>query len=310
MNTFQALVKREFLDGKNGYLHVPLILAGIALLLVLLSSFGLGTVTNFELGDAEFRNLSEAMNRGLVEKPDELPAIVALGYWAMSLLAWVAFPFVIFFSLLGALYEERRDRTILFWKSMPVSDWQEVLAKFLTPILVAPLIFIAVTIVLQLAIALVLSVVLVVQHGPVGVLWPLGLMVSGWTMALIQYLMWILWAAPVLAWVLLVSAFAPRMPFLWVVLPPFVLIAIEGLFTHTHYLADWLGIHLGGWRETMVPQMSGTVHGPRELTEMVFNMGMGWQSLLDSLASAQFWFGLLITAGFLFTAIQLRKRAV
>src|SRR3546814_20822192 len=49
-------------------------------------------------------------------------------YSAMGLLV-VVLGFVVFFYCLGALYDDRRDRSILFWKSLPVSDASTVLSK-------------------------------------------------------------------------------------------------------------------------------------------------------------------------------------
>ncbi len=309
MKTFVALVKREVLDGKNGYIRVPVILAGLTVALVILSSLGFGNMLYFDGMEHEgIENLADAMNKAATREPEEFPAAVTIGYWAMSMLAWIALPFVIFFSLLGALYEERRDRSILFWKSMPVSDWAEVLAKFFAPIVIAPLAFLGVAIAAQLVIAVFLSILMVFQGGPVLDLWPLGLMITSWFTVISHYLMWALWALPVLAWVLLVSAYASRMPFLWAILTPFVAIIVEELFLDTHVIARWFGTHLGGWQDGAFAQMSDNFHGPRDVLMAVMN-GMQWHSISYSLTSPAFWLGIVIAGGLLFGAVELRKRA-
>lgn len=312
MNTYIALVKREILDGKNGYIRVPLILAGLTVALVILSSLGLGELNLIkEMDNHRVENLGQALELAQAEEGRELPAAVTVGYWMLSVLTWMAFPFVVFFSLLGSLYEERRDRSILFWKSMPVDDWQEVLVKLFTTVLVAPLIFLAVAIAAQLIIAFFLSFVVLFQGGPVLALWPLGLMISSWFSAIGHYVIWALWALPVLAWVLFVSAYASRLPFMWAILTPIVIIIAEGMFLETTVFAEWIGRQLGGWQEWAFSRDDFDridVDGPSDMLSLLFGAAQ-WEALKYSLMSSRFWFGLVVAAGFVFGAIELRKRA-
>ncbi|TNE64798.1 MAG: hypothetical protein EP335_06750 [Alphaproteobacteria bacterium] len=310
MKTFVALMKREILDGKNGYVWTPVILAGLTVALVAMSAAGFGNVIEFN--DMEVHNIgnfSEMLARGMAEKPDDIPAGMTIAYWGMSVLTWIAFPFVVFFSLLGSLYEERRDRSILFWKSMPVADWMEVLAKLVTPIFVSPFIFLGVVIAAQLAIAILLSLVVIVQGGPVLALWPLGLMVGSWFSMVGHYMIWALWALPILAWVLLVSAYANRMPFLWAVLTPVVLMVVEELLFDTQTLAMWIGDHLAGWQGEAFAHIKDDFQGPRDVFATIIG-NMQWDALTYSVSNPSFWIGLVIAGGFVFGAIELRKRAV
>jgi len=310
MNTYLALVKREILDGKNGYIRVPLILSGLALAMVFLSSVGIGELNLVrDIDHDQVHNIGDALNLAQQEEPADLPAAVTAGYWVMSALMWVAFPFVIFFSLLGSLYEERRDRSILFWKSMPVDDWQEVAAKLFTTVLVTPVIFFGVAIAAQLTSAVLLSVVVLFQGGPVSALWPLGLMISSWFSMFGHYVIWALWALPVLAWVLFVSAYASRLPFMWAILTPVIIILAELMFFDTHVFAEWLGRQLGGWQEWAFHDLGQGRHidGPREALNMVFGAAQ-WEALKFSLTSMRFWSGLVVAGGFVYGAIELRKR--
>ncbi|WP_262695966.1 hypothetical protein [Kordiimonas aquimaris] len=311
MNIFLTLMKREVLENQNGYIRVPVILAGITISLVILAMLGVGEL-NFvnSMDHHEVENFGDALSLAQQEEGDELPAAVTVGYWALSMITWMAFPFVVFFSLLGSLYEERRDRSILFWKSMPVDDWQEVLAKLLAPVFIAPATFLAVTIAAQLTIALIISVVTLFQGGPVLELWPVGLMIVGWFTAFMHYLILAVWALPLFAWLLFVSSFANRMPFLWALLTPAVLIAIEAMFFETTELVRWIAIHMGGWQEFAFDGFGRDVDidGPQELFRM---MTSGWQgeALSYTLTSGSFWFGTIIAVGFFFGATEMRKRA-
>ncbi len=310
MKTITALIKREVLDGKNGYIRVPLILTGITLVLLVLSTLGLGNVTYSSGMEQEgIHNFGDIMKLAAEGDLSEMSPAIALLYWATTALTWVAFPFVIFFSLLGALYEERRDRSILFWKSMPVADWQEVSAKFFTPLILAPAAFLAVVIAAQLFSALYLSIMMMFQGGPVLDLWPVGLMVRSWFAFFAHYLLWMIWAMPVLAWLLFVSSFARRMPFLWAILVPIVLMVIESMFLRSHVIANWIGLHLGGWQEAAFGKGDYNIKSPGDVMNVILG-DVQMERLIYTLANAQFWLGLVIAAGFIFGAIAMRKRAI
>jgi len=310
MKTFAALVKREVLDGKNGYIRVPLILTGITLVLLILSTLGVGNISYSNGVEQEgIHSFSDIMKLAANDDLSEMSPAITLLYWATTALTWVAFPFVIFFSLLGALYEERRDRSILFWKSMPVADWQEVSAKFFTPLILAPVAFLAVVIAAQLFTALYLSIMMMFQGGPVLDLWPVGLMTRSWFAFFAHYLLWMIWAMPILAWLLFVSSFARRMPFLWAILVPIVMIVVESMFLRSHVIANWIGMHLGGWQEAAFGNGDYSIHGPRDVINTILGE-VQMDGLTYTLANAQFWLGLVIAAGFIFGAIFMRKRAI
>lgn len=309
MKIFTALLKREVLEAKNGFIIVPSVLAGITIFLVLLTMFGVGELSLIkEIDRVDVDNLGDALALAKAEEGAELPAALAVSYWMTTMLTWVAFPFVIFFTLLGVLYEERRDRSILFWKSMPVTDWQEVAAKFVAAVAIAPVIFLVIAIVTQLVVVFLMSIMVLFQGGPVLELWPLGFMLSGWVTFLTVYLAQALWALPIMAWLLLVGAFANRLPFMWALLVPGVLMLVEKIFLDSAHLARWIAIHLGGWQDMAFRGMHVDIEGPRDLFGFLTG---GWQAEAYgyTFTSMNFWFGVLITAGFLYAATEMRKRA-
>ena len=147
--------------------------------------------------------------------------------------------------LLGSLYNDRKDRSILFWKSMPVSEWEEVLSKLAVALVVAPAIFIAVSILTQLA-CVVLAMLMVWRMdmdafqsilGNIDFV-PLFLnQIGGWVLTA-------LWVAPAYAWLLLASAAARRSPFMLAIAPVIGLMVIEGVFLGTEYVATAVVNHL------------------------------------------------------------------
>lgn len=147
--------------------------------------------------------------------------------------------------LLGSLYDDRRDRSILFWKSMPVSEWEVVLSKLAVALVVAPLVFLAVSLLTQLFSTLMAMLTvwrmdrdpfeLVLANVHVGHL--LLDQVETW-------LVTALWVAPVYAWLLLASAAARRSPFLTAVVPVVVLVLLEELLLGSAYLRTAIGHHI------------------------------------------------------------------
>lgn len=127
------------------------------------------------------------------------------------------------FYCLEALHGERRDRSLLFWKSLPVSDRTAVLAKLAIPLLVVPVVAIVVTLALQAVMLAVSTLVLAGSGSGVGLFWS-RLSLARMTIVMVYGVaVHALWFAPLYAWILLVSSWARRMPFAWVVLPPFAL---------------------------------------------------------------------------------------
>src|SRR6202795_4022571 len=144
----------------------------------------------------------------------------------------------IFYSL-DALYGERRDRSILFWKSLPVSDLITVLSKLTIPIVILPLLSFAITIATQFVMLLLGSIILLGSGVNIATLWTEASFVHV-SLVLLYHLLTVhgLWYAPLYGWLLLVSAWARRAPFVWAFLPPFVICGVEKIaFNSSHFLA-------------------------------------------------------------------------
>lgn len=219
-------------------------------------------------------------------------SFVALAVLATGLLVGV-------FYATGALQGERRDRSLLFWKSMPVSDRMTVLSKAAMPMLVIPLVTLAVTLGAQ-ALMLAWSTLTAIANGisPV-LLWRHVNLTTMWVVLPYGLLVNVFWMAPVWSWLLLVSAWARRMPILWA-LGPFAAPAIvEGIAFRTSHVAQFVGERLlGGY--AMAFSVGGkaeqAIDSPRQLDP------------LHVLAQPDLWIGLLFAAAFLTAAIWLRRR--
>src|ERR1700686_86194 len=142
----------------------------------------------------------------------------------------------IFYSL-DALYGERRDRSILFWKSLPVSDLITVLSKLTIPIVILPLLSFAITIATQFIMLLLGSIILLGSGVNIATLWTEASFVHV-SLVLLYHFLTVhgLWYAPIYGWLLLVSAWARRAPFLWAGLPPLAVAVAEKIaFNSWHF---------------------------------------------------------------------------
>lgn len=202
------------------------------------------------------------------------------------------------FYALDSLYSERRDRSILFWKSLPVSDTVAVAAKASIAIVLVPLLGLAVTIVLQACMLLVSIAVLGMSGVRASALWT-ELEFPRMTALLVYHWLTVhvLWEAPLYGWLFLVSAWARRAPLVWAVLPPFALGFLEQLVLGTSYFADFMNNRVsGGGAEAIT--MPGT-----------FPMSPSTHATVGLfLTSPGLWIGLAFTAAFLAASIRLRQR--
>src|SRR5215470_11128135 len=222
----------------------------------------------------------------VIEQPFDLAAAALMG----------AFIIVAMFYCIESLQRERRDRSILFWKSLPVSDLTTVAAKVSIPFVVLPLFAVAVTVVLQFVMLLVSSVVLAGSGLNVGTYWEqVGLFQASLLLLYHVFTVHVLWSAPIYSYLLLVSAWARRAAFLWAVLPPFVICVLEKMLFNTWHVAAFLGQFFTGGTEGHYAPGTMPMNPLTHLTPWRF------------LSTPGLWVGLAVTAAFLAAAVRLRR---
>jgi ABC-2 type transport system permease protein len=216
--------------------------------------------------------------------------------FAAGLIMAAAFIISIFYSL-DALYGERRDRSILFWKSLPVSDLTTVLAKASIPLLVLPVIAYAATLVTETIMLLLSSTVVAGSGLSVAVFWNrLELYHTMFGLAYHLVTVHMLWYAPLYAWLLLISAWARRTPFLWAVLPPFAVGIFEKIAFHTAHFAAFMQWRVSGGREAIGNAQGNVLDPEMHLTPGPF------------LATPGLWLGLVFAALCLIAAARVRRQ--
>lgn len=238
-----------------------------------------------------------SLRRHLSVSPlDQHHLLFARYEFAAALIMVTGFIVGIFYTL-DALYGERRDRSILFWKSLPVSDVTVVLSKVTVPAVILPFVCFVISIATQLIMLVLSSAVFAGSGVDIAKLWTEAsfFRVSA---VMLYHIITVhgLWYAPIYGWLLLVSAWAPRAPFLWAFLPPFVICGVEKLAFNTTHFLQMLGHRLQG------PTHAGSM-----------NMGGAPMDPLAFLIPSHFfsepglWIGLAVAAAFLFAAVRLRR---
>jgi ABC-2 type transport system permease protein len=277
-------VRRELWENRSIYL-APLIAAGVVLFGFGITAFGLPRLRLNALA------LESTRQRAAIEVPYDAAAMMIM---------FTAFIVGIFYCL-DALHGERRDRSILFWKSLPVSDLTSVLAKVFVPMAILPLLTFVIVLATQF-IMLLLSTVVLLPSGLAGTTWQL----LPWPRLLLilfyGLVTSVLWEAPIYAWLLLVSSWARRATFLWAVLPWLAIGAIEKLaFDSTFFIRMLVRRLTGGFEEGfVVVKYPKDAHVPvvDRLTEL---------DPLKFLSNPGLWIGLIIAAAFLIATIRLRR---
>jgi ABC-2 type transport system permease protein len=168
--------------------------------------------------------------------PEKRQGLLAIIYAAVAALMFFVVGIIGFFYALDSLYADRRDRSVLFWKSLPLSDMETVLSKFVVAAVVIPAVAAVASIAGQLVMAAGGSIKLAFIGGQAGLMWMPQVLGGSAIGALALAVVCALWFAPLVAYLLLASAWAPKSPFLWAVLPPAAAAMLEEIAFGTSHV--------------------------------------------------------------------------
>jgi ABC-2 type transport system permease protein len=274
---FYWSVRRELWENRSIYV-APILVAIVVLFGFLVSTIGLPERRR------EVLLLDAAKARVAIEVPYNMAAIM---------LILTAFVVGVFYCL-DALYGERRDRSILFWKSLPLSDRTTLLSKATIPLVVLPLVTFAIIVATQLVMMLWTSVLLISRGMSPGSTWTYVPLFRNSFILLYGLAAIALWHAPIYGWALLVSGWARRATFLWAVLPFLAIGFFERITFGSSYFASMLKDRLMGFAPKAFAFQMHSVDCP-QLTPAAY------------LSSPGLWLGLIVAAVFLAAAIRLRR---
>ena len=199
------------------------------------------------------------------------------------------------YYLLGALYDDRKDRSILFWKSLPVSETQSVLTKYITGLLVVPAIALVIGLFTSIVLVAIVSFWLpaIVDFGFWEV-WSEVRFFAGFWDAVLLILLTTIWFAPFAGWLLFASAIAQRSPLLWAVAPPLVIALAEKLIYGRSMLVQALNYFL--------PDFEHFESG--DISYSLFNKG---DIVLQQISSPQLLIAVILSAVFIALCVWLRN---
>ncbi len=312
LNNLYWLVKREFWEHRGGFLWAPIIAGGIFLLLTmigLITAEIIGARNGFSIGGSGA--LQAVMSRMDAGDMSQVGMALDVSMFSATALIFVVLGFVVFFYCLGALYDDRRDRSVLFWKSLPISNTSTVLSKVISATVLAPVIALITGIVAGL-LQLVMMTVVLSFHG-VNV-WQLLVLAHPFrvTANLIGYLpLYVAWALPSVGWLLLCSAWARSKPFLWATALPVgagLMLNWFGILGLINLPASWFWHNIGLRALLSVFPGSGALatlaQGNVQLDgNQLLNLGQSYQLLYQP----SLWIGIVAGAALLAGAIWCRR---
>ena len=295
-----ALLQRELWEHRSIYI-APAVVAFLVSLTVLTGSISMNGHEFVDLGIVGASNLPENVRAAALTG-------IIFGLW---------FPFGLVLCILAtfysldSLYAERKDRSILFWRSIPSTDFETVLSKLLTVVLVIPFVTFAMILATQLVVLLITSVWVGIAGGNAfQLIWGSVRFIDDWTATLLLMLAMPLWVSPFTGWFLFVSAYTKRSPFLTAFLPIAVLPMVEKMIFGTSIFFEAF-IE----RTVKIPLFINfeTVERMFENGEHLSNIGENGLSLLELmdfgsfLATPGLWLGIVVCGLLTAAAIYVRR---
>lgn len=227
IQTQAALLQRELWEHRAIYV-APIVVAALVSLVALTGHVSF-TVEHVKLGIIGISNLPENARAAVLS--GIMIGLSTEFVFVMCILA-------IFYAL-DSLYAERKDRSILFWRSIPVTDAETVISKLLTVFIVIPLVSFVMVVVTHLAVFLISSVWIAIRGGNAWhLIWASAPFFDNWAATLLFLLALPLWLSPFTGWFLFVSAFTKRSPFLTAFLPIAILPLLEKMVFDTAVFAE------------------------------------------------------------------------
>ena len=328
---FKLLLKREFWEHKGGFLWAPIWAGGISLVLTLMALIvgevaARRAVASGKLsldGDVNINGLDLSSITMQMDNSDlnKLAGGIDISTVMSSVWPLIVLAFVVFFYCLGSLYDERKDRSVLFWKSLPVSDRDTVLSKAASALLVAPAIAIGVAILCMFGFLLLVSAFVLLHNGnPIELVWGPGnpLQLAGSMLAAIP--VYALWALPTVGWLLLCSAWSKSKPFLWAIMLP----VFAGIFISWFDIMNVFNLESGWfWQNIVARGLLSAVPGTwfdvvdinnahitsSEAARQIESIHqlLSLKTTYSVLLTPQLWIGALAGAVMIYAAIRLRR---
>ena len=294
-----ALIKREVWEHRSIYV-TPLAIAIIVTL-------GTLAMLMFAGGFAKELDIAIFGATNIAGDTERQAALTGFFVGTSGVFLLAATVLTVFYTL-DCLYTERKDKSILFWRSMPVTDAEAVIAKLATAIVIIPMVTVAVVIATHLVNLAVTSIWFSAKGADAGhLIWGSVPLLDNWLAALIVTLASAIWMSPFVGWLLFVSAFTKRSPFLMAFMPLVLIPILEFIFLRSSFFADAVFSRKG-----MIPLFHGmdieaffdeeTLHLSEEAVSLLAFLDVG-----QFLTSPSMWTGVIVCGIFVTAAIYVRR---
>ena len=298
MNALKAIIRRELQEHKWGFVYLPWIVAAFMSLVIVMVYLGITEVNteNFKFSTEVFADSEtvQGMNEATL---DQRKAGIRAGLLVLGFPLVIALGFAILAYSLSTFFDERKDKSIIFWRSLPVSDSFTVLSKLSVALFVAPILVIPALLFLHLVSVTAGSIFFAVSDiVPFTWAWQAYPWLD-WLRVIFSLWMQALWSFPVIAWIMLTGAYA-RKPVVTAILPPVVIVLVEGVSLSSSVFYDSLIDRLTPWsRSSSFPKEYETLQ-VAEISDVPLLLGMN-----------EFWIGIGLGAIFVFLTIYFRSKS-
>jgi ABC-2 type transport system permease protein len=312
VNRLWTLIQREIWEHRGGFVYTPLIVGGVLVILFLMGGGSTFFWTAKFTGSDQMAKATLKLAEVNVTQ-EQLNIAVQMFFWGTALL-WQAVMFIVLvFYCIGCLFDDRRDRSVLFWKSMPVSDLETVGSKVLTAVVVAPLCMFVGLAIGQIVLLLLTGILIAIHGGnPWSLVWSHANPVIMWLQFLAVQGVQALFLLPLIGWLMLAGAFARGKPFLWATLPPVMLAIIESWlrftsdFSVSRVVWEFILRRLAsGVAPITIKADFGSTQMQAGLADSRFAANFG--DVMARLGSADLWIGVGVGAAFLAAAVYVRR---
>ncbi len=314
MNTVMTLLKREYWENRGNFVIAPASIGAFFIIIFIFALFNTehlsithGLAGNNGVVGGEISGLSllssltnEFANLSLEKRKE----IWEIGFFGIGISFVFVLVMVSFIYMLGSLYDDRKDRSIMFWKSLPVSDLMTVNSKIITLLFLIPAFFFAATLVTYFIIMLIITLIALFSGGNIWAsIWqPAPFFMTPLKM-FFSYIIQTLWAAPFLAWLLLVSSWTKRKPILLATIPIAAISFLEFYYYRTNVFSGAVKERILGWIiPTYVTNKDMLADGEFRLDEFSY-----YDNTYALLSLPAFWYGLLVAAVMIAAAVYIRR---
>lgn len=225
-----ALIKREIWEHRSVYV-TPTAIAVIV-------SLGVLAMLMFASGFAEELDVAIFGAQNLAGDPERKAALTGF-FLGTSWVFLIALAILTVFYCLDSLYAERKDKSILFWRSLPVTDAETVVSKLIMAILIIPVVTVIGIVATHLVNLIVTSIWVSMKGGDAGILiWGSVPLLDNWAAAFVVVIASSIWMSPFVGWFLFVSAYTKRSPLLMAFMPIILISLLEGIILKSHVFAE------------------------------------------------------------------------